>query len=260
MDHCGETLSSQSTGRPTLVAIGNPLPSKVRPLLFGRAEAEEVSMVFEDKSQLFCEVDAKRFDPKTSMSSATYIHFACHGSYDPASPLSSAVILARGKRLTLADLYAQPLLKETRLVVLSACQTAIADFDKLPEEAIGLPGGFLRAGVPGVVGSLWPVDDLSTTLLMIKFYEYHLKGKPDEGISPMPPVQAMRRAQMWLRDVTSNELGGLFDMYRKRGLDRPGIPQALANEKFVEYTVYKPQGLRPFEDCYHWAAFAYYGI
>src|SRR5215467_6226240 len=123
-------------------------------------------MRFEGRSEQFCEVDAKRFDPKTSMRSAGYIHFACHGSYDPRSPLKSAVILAGGERLTLADVYAQPPLRETRLVVLSACQTGIVDFDKLPEEAIGLPGGFLQAGAPGVVGTLWSVNDLSTALLM----------------------------------------------------------------------------------------------
>ena len=79
------------------------------------------------------------------------------------------------------------------LVVLSACQTAITDLKDLPEEAIGLPGGFVQAGVPGVVGTLWPVNDLSTMLLMAKFYECHLKEE-------LAPAAALRKAQLWLRD------------------------------------------------------------
>jgi CHAT domain-containing protein len=81
--------------------------------------------------------------------------------------------------LTVRDLISERL-RGTRLVVLLACQTAITDFNDLPEEAIGLPGGFVQAGVPGVVGTLWPVNDLSTMLLMVKFYEAHLK----EGLTP----------------------------------------------------------------------------
>ena len=192
------------------------------------------------------------------MSCTNYIHFACHGKYEPEAPLASAVILAHGKRLTLADLYAQAAFEKTRLVVLSACQTAITDFDQLPEEAIGLSAGFLRAGVSGVIGSLWPVDDLSTTLLMIKLYEYQMTGDPEEHICPMPPVQALRQAQIWLRNITNGKLSHMFDAYRKRSPNHRGIDQALANKKFTEYTL-NPPNSRPFKKSYHWAGFAFYG-
>jgi CHAT domain-containing protein len=73
----------------------------------------------------------------------------------------------------------------SRLVVLSACQTAITDYQRLPDEAIGLPGGLLQAGVPGVVGTLWAVNDLSMTLVMAKFYELQRRGDGTTG--PMAP-------------------------------------------------------------------------
>ena len=68
-------------------------------------------------------------------------------------------------------------MQNTRLVVMSACQTAITDFLKLPDEAIGLPAGCLQAGAEAVVGTLWPVNDLSAAILMIEFYRLHIEQR-----------------------------------------------------------------------------------
>ncbi len=58
-----------------------------------------------------------------------------------------------------------------RIVTDSSCD--------LPDEVIGLPAGFLMAGAPGVVGSLWPVNDISTAPLMERFYYFYCpKGRP----------------------------------------------------------------------------------
>ena len=83
--------------------------------------------------------------------------------------------------------------------MLSACQTAVQDFRALPDEAIGLPAGLTQAGVPAVVGMLWSVDDASTALLMVRFYEFLLQDR-------LPPPVALRHAELWLRDITNAEL------------------------------------------------------
>ena len=98
-------------------------------------------------------------------------------------------------------------LAHLRLVVLSACQTAITDFGNLPDEAVGLPSSFLQAGVPAVIGTLWPVNDISTALLMVCFYRYHLQDGLD-------PVTALHQAQAWLRDSTAAEMS-LADWYQR---------------------------------------------
>ena len=77
--------------------------------------------------------------------------------------------------MTLRDLLDSDLdLSASRLAVLSACQTGIIDFRRIPDEAIGFPAGLLQAGVPGVVSTLWLVDDISTALLLARFYRHHL--------------------------------------------------------------------------------------
>ena len=66
--------------------------------------------------------------------------------------------------------------------------------------------GCCRQGCPAVIGTLWSVDDLSTTLLMSRFYAYHRHGDPATGEGPLSPAAALRRAQAWLRTVTADEL------------------------------------------------------
>ena len=67
-------------------------------------------------------------------------------------------------------------LKQTKLVVLSACQTGLGDV-KGSEGVFGLLRGFKMSGVDYIVMSLWEVPDAATTELMLKFYENIYSGK-----------------------------------------------------------------------------------
>ncbi|MGR6087346.1 MAG: CHAT domain-containing protein [Arcticibacter sp.] len=60
-------------------------------------------------------------------------------------------------------------LRNTRMVVLSACQTALGDI-KGKEGVFGLQRGFKLAGVDYIVMSLWPVPDKETSEFMELFY------------------------------------------------------------------------------------------
>ncbi|WP_165904605.1 MULTISPECIES: CHAT domain-containing protein [Burkholderiaceae] len=48
---------------------------------------------------------------------------------------------------------------------------------KSPDEYLGLPAGFLQAGAPARVSSLWAVDDGSTALLTSRFHKNHSRGR-----------------------------------------------------------------------------------
>lgn len=75
------------------------------------------------------------------------------------------------------------------LVVLSACETAIGEY-RGGEGLLSLSRSFLQAGARSVLASLWLVDDLSTSELMIRFYDHLLSGKSK--------VESLRMAQMEL--------------------------------------------------------------
>ncbi len=81
------------------------------------------------------------------------------------------------------------------LVVLSACNTALGKLSK-GEGLIGISRAFLYAGVPGMVVSLWSVDDEATSIIMSNFYG-HLK----EGLCKN---EALRLAKIdYLNESTS---------------------------------------------------------
>ena len=81
--------------------------------------------------------------------------------------------------------------------MLSACETGLIDPTSISDEYIGLPAGFLFAGSSSVVSSLWTVSDLSTSFLMMKFYEIVLDKNQD-----IPVPIALKMAQNWLRNLT----------------------------------------------------------
>jgi CHAT domain-containing protein len=100
------------------------------------------------------------------------LHLACHGHFRPDNPMFSALQLADG-RLTARDAY--DLRLQCSLVTLSACETGINAVAP-GEELLGLVRGFLAAGAPALLVSLWPVDDATTVRFMQHFYTAWLGG------------------------------------------------------------------------------------
>ena len=140
----------------------------------------------------------------SGLAGKTLIHFACHGSFNHAKPYSSGLHLADGVLTVSSLLDASPApLKSAELVVLSSCESAVAD-PIAPDEAIGLPAAFVGAGSTSAVGTMWTVDDLATALLMYAFYN---ELKITSGrISGNAAAVALRSAQLWLRSVTVSEI------------------------------------------------------
>jgi CHAT domain-containing protein len=123
------------------------------------------------------------------------VHFATHGILDEEHPELSGLVLSLYDRegrfreegfLSLGDIYGLSL--PVDLVVLSACRTGLGK-EVRGEGLIGLTRGFMYAGSPRVVASLWQVDDEATAELMRYFYLKMFK----EGMSP---AAALRAAQL----------------------------------------------------------------
>jgi len=123
------------------------------------------------------------------------VHFATHGLLNNIHPELSGIVLSLGDEvgrpqdgfLRLQDIYNLKLPAE--LVVLSACQTGLGKEIK-GEGLIGLTRGFMYAGAPRIVASLWKVDDLATSELMKRFYQGML------GPEALRPAGALRQAQL----------------------------------------------------------------
>src|SRR5208337_2882870 len=109
------------------------------------------------------------------LETADYVHFACHGHFDPALPFQSGLLLS-DDWLTLPELLAAPCPRLDR-VVLAACWTANATV--LPgREMIGLPMTFLRMGARAVISSIWDVYDPSSPEFMHELYRMFEEAEP----------------------------------------------------------------------------------
>jgi CHAT domain-containing protein len=181
---------------PSLAAIVNP----TRDLAFAPIEGMLVAAEFGSASTVI--LDQETATPEaalTALKGRSYWHFATHGRFDFEAARHSALAMKEGTRLTVGTLLETEDLGRPRLVVLSACESGLHDIDRMPEEFVGLPGAFMTVGATAVLGTLWPVDDLASTLLTARFYELHLRHG-------LPPAAALRQAQLWLRDATRVDL------------------------------------------------------
>jgi CHAT domain-containing protein/tetratricopeptide (TPR) repeat protein len=165
-------------------------------LRFSRSEAEEIARMAPAASTLKAlDFDASR-DTVLNRDLGQYriVHFATHSLLNNQHPELSGVVLSLIDRsgrpqngfLRLYDIYNLRLGSD--LVVLSACQTALGgEIDS--EGLIGLTRGFLYAGAPRVVATLWAIDDRTTAEVMKRFYEgMLLRGER--------PAAALRAAQV----------------------------------------------------------------
>jgi len=232
------------------VGIGNPLRAEIPSLPSARVEVETIERLLPAGSfDTLYEEQATLENVWKILPHATIAHFACHGNFEISDPLDSALLLSDAD-LTLRDLLnTQPAhLARLQMVTLSACRTAFTDFQHLPDEVVGLQAGFLQAGIPSVIGTLWPVNDLSTALIMSRFYEFYLLGDPQTGLSPQPLARALRLAQHWLWQLTPDDIVAYLENQTSRQV-RPIDQDAATRDRE-----------HPYADPYYWAAFVYYGM
>jgi CHAT domain-containing protein/tetratricopeptide (TPR) repeat protein len=207
----------------------------------------------------------------------THWHFASHGTFSWLHARQSALIMRDMEKLSVGRLLETEGLGRPRLVVLSACETGLYDLTDNTDEFIGLPGAFTALGAAGVVGTLWPVSDAATALLIAKFYEFYLETK-------LPPPTALHRAQFWLRDATSKDLDAYVKTTAAKGrLERRQVAEiekelrnAVIARSRSSSTIERtgpgtdPKGkkgasdakqpTRPYAHPFYWAGFAYTGL
>lgn len=188
------TASQKSIEKTT--NLPRQLRSDFSRLRFSRREAEEI-MRFSDSQESFAALDFGA-NLKTALSSqiqnARFVHFATHGIINSQFPELSSIVLSlidengnpQEGLLQLPDIYNMKL--NADLVVLSACDSALGK-EINGEGIIGLSRGFMYAGSPSVIASLWKVEDRATAELMKRFYRAMLKDKKR-------PAQALQTAQI----------------------------------------------------------------
>ncbi len=118
---------------------------------------------------------------------ADVVHFAGHAVARDDAPSASFLLFAGADGALGAQRVASLRLARTRVVVLSACQTARGAVS-WTEGPGSLARAFLEAGVPAVIASLWVLDDAATAALFERLHDALRRG--------VTPAAALRRAQL----------------------------------------------------------------
>lgn len=130
------------------------------------------------------------------------IHLATAGVLNRRHPLLSFIDLRAGEgedgRLEVHEVF--DLVLSARLVVLSACETALAAGSSADVPAgddwIGLTQAFLQAGAANVMGTLWRVDDRATARVMTDFYSALRSGRSESASLAAAQREAIRQGKI----------------------------------------------------------------
>jgi len=194
------------TRRATRVlAVGNPAQMRYRApgrfelealqaLPEAATEATYIASLFPGSKALIG-TQATAVAVRAELGNYPLLHFATHGHLDPDVPLLSSIMLANGAVLTVYELMGLRI--DADLVVLSACRTGQGEMTG-GDDVLGLTRGLLGAGARAAVVSLWPVDDVSTSVFMGEFYRQLQAGRD--------PSAALQAAQKFLCGLTPEEI------------------------------------------------------
>jgi CHAT domain-containing protein len=176
-----EPVSSLAKAR--ILAIGNPTGD----LPAAAVEALLVAKQFGSEADALIGAAATEAAVREHLPNVELLHLATHGNLSEDAPLQSSLSLADNQFLTLQELMGMQL--KAGLVVLSACDTA-RGVQTGGDDVLGLTRGLIAGGAQSAVVSLWPVNDVSTALLMGHFYKKLKAGAT--------PAEALRLAQGYL--------------------------------------------------------------
>jgi CHAT domain-containing protein len=155
-----------------------------------KMEADRIAKQIPTNLELNSDFTKSNLQKGLATQDTSIVHLATHGQF--SSDPDSTFILAWDDRITVPDFYnflrdrtdnrSRPL----ELLVLSACKTAEGD----ARATLGLAGLALRSGARSTIGSLWAVNDHSTSNLMSNFYDT-LIGQPT-----LSRAEALQKSQI----------------------------------------------------------------
>ncbi len=180
---------------PTLLNIDDPAINQ-KPLVYSRLESAIIRALLGTNTYLTDTAATHVATISALQIPHRVFHFSGHGHYDEHRSEDSAIGLTdqplTAKTVASLDLAAYD------LISLAACETGIVGKDTITTEYVSLASAFLKARARAVLSTLWQVDELSSTWLMVRFYQVYLTGES--------PIVALAIAQAWLKTVTRSQL------------------------------------------------------
>ena len=195
---------------------------KLLPLPGTQKEVESISEHFETEIFKGEKASVKNF--LKHYQQYEILHLAMHAILNDSLPnLSRFVFSQNPDHISKLELYTADIynlnLKNTQLAVLSACNTGSGKIQK-GEGVMSVSRGFLYAGCPSVVMTLWEAEDQSGTTIMNAFYSYLKKGNSIDKALRKSKLDYLENANSrmahphyWLAYIS---IGDNSPMYRSR--------------------------------------------
>ena len=227
------------------------------PLLFAEIEAPAIATFYLNCCNTIPSSKATTDNLKEALQQpADIFHFTGHAYHNTKQPSQSALILKNKQPLTSEEI-AKSDLKSYYLVCLSACETGITGKDELIDEFVGLASSFLAAGAVYAFSTLWIVDEISTALIAIRFYQILNEQRCQNKLHP---ALALKEAQKWLRTITYSQLSDWYLELAKVTYNS-GCSEDLRDEaNLIRRNDAKMESDEPpYAALYHWAGFTITG-
>jgi CHAT domain-containing protein/tetratricopeptide (TPR) repeat protein len=166
------------------------------PIPGAKEEVESIRKLI--KSDVYEGMSATETNFKNIAGNYDILHLAMHTVIDNKDPLYSKLIFTLNNDslndglLNTYEIFGLKL--KARMVVLSACSTGNGEFSK-GEGVISLARGFVYAGIPSLVMTLWEVEDKSGSVLMKDFYINLLKGQSKSAALRNAKIKFIREAK-----------------------------------------------------------------
>lgn len=243
LDYCGRKQPSGQAHNLCLAYNGSATATQA-PLRYAEQEGRAVAGLL--GSKLVAGAVARKDLIQKEAHRYRFLHFACHGHFNPNFPLTSGLELADGT-LDVRDVLDRVRL-DADLVALSSCETGQSALRR-GDELIGLVRAFMYAGTPSVLVSLWKVDDVSTGILMECFYRELLKGQTTKA-------EALQRAQRQLASCTETDVR---EWLTGHGVERPTVDGEIARLRQIAGIETAAHGDQLFSHPFYWAPFCLNG-
>jgi CHAT domain-containing protein len=177
-------------------------------------------------SRVFINEKATEANFKKYASDYNVLHLAMHTILRDDNPLYSMLAFTNvdtGDTIEDNKLYAYEIYNmklNAQMAVLSSCNSGFGKMQK-GEGMMSLARGFIYAGCPSIIMTLWQVADKSSSELMTSFYKYLKRGKSKQEAMRLAKIDYLEEAD----DLTSNPyfwsgfvvLGDGSPIYQKSG-------------------------------------------
>jgi CHAT domain-containing protein len=209
--------------------------------------------------------------------SSEIIHFAGHANYqvdESFNALDRSYLCLYHQNLSAAQILDGALQSSTaKAMILSACLTGRGDLIGAGSEILGLERSLFYAGLSALITTLWHVDDVATSILMIKFYS--IWKQHNNSLDRLS--SSLADAQVWLKNATWQDIKYEIEDFEdaieacieacsnliKDELSKNEEADISSLRKSIKYCIKMKQyneNRTPFQHPYYWAAFQVKGV